>query len=78
MLVAIGALARLSRSGRTPFSGRPRADADTKRLMHVGASPREEGYLVKGAGFLAIWSDVKAEQETDYLHWLTREHAANA
>lgn len=25
-------------------------------------------------GFLAIWSDVTAEQETDYLHWLTREH----
>ncbi|MBN8942126.1 MAG: hypothetical protein J0H01_21645 [Rhizobiales bacterium] len=29
-----------------------------------------------GAGFLAIWSDVTAEEETDYLHWLTREHAA--
>ncbi len=26
------------------------------------------------AGFLAIWSDVTAAQETDYLHWLTREH----
>ncbi|MCK8786070.1 hypothetical protein M0638_16965 [Roseomonas sp. NAR14] len=25
---------------------------------------------------LAIWSDVGPEQETDYLHWLTREHAA--
>jgi hypothetical protein len=25
-------------------------------------------------GFLAIWSDVTPEQETDYLHWLTREH----
>lgn len=25
---------------------------------------------------LAIWSDVTEEQETDYLHWLTREHAA--
>lgn len=23
---------------------------------------------------LAIWSDIPAEQETDYLHWLTREH----
>lgn len=29
-----------------------------------------------GAGFLAIWSDVLLDQETDYLHWLTREHAA--
>lgn len=28
-----------------------------------------------GAGFLAIWSDVSADDETDYLHWLTREHA---
>ncbi|WP_428249714.1 hypothetical protein [Ferrovibrio sp.] len=27
-----------------------------------------------GNGFLAIWSDVAPEQETDYLHWLTREH----
>jgi hypothetical protein len=25
-------------------------------------------------GFLGIWSDVTAAQETDYLHWLTREH----
>ncbi|HKY85908.1 MAG TPA: hypothetical protein VJL90_04005 [Pseudorhodoplanes sp.] len=26
-------------------------------------------------GMLAIWSDVPSEAETDYLHWLTREHA---
>jgi hypothetical protein len=26
-------------------------------------------------GFLAIWSDVESADETDYLHWLTREHA---
>jgi hypothetical protein len=25
-------------------------------------------------GFLAIWSDIPSEAETDYLHWLTREH----
>lgn len=25
---------------------------------------------------LAIWSDVTPQSETDYLHWLTREHAA--
>ncbi len=25
-------------------------------------------------GFLAIWSTVSADTETDYLHWLTREH----
>ena len=27
-------------------------------------------------GFLAIWSDVEPEQETDYLHWLMREHTS--
>ena len=27
-------------------------------------------------GFLAIWSDIAPEHETDYLHWLTREHTA--
>lgn len=27
-------------------------------------------------GFLAIWSDVAPAHETDYLHWLTREHTA--
>src|SRR5687767_1087406 len=25
-------------------------------------------------GFLGIWSDVAPQDETDYLHWLTREH----
>lgn len=33
------------------------------------------GSVVKADGFLAIWSDVPPEHETDYLHWLTREHA---
>lgn len=31
---------------------------------------------MQGEGFLAIWSDVEAARETDYLHWLTREHTA--
>ena len=31
---------------------------------------------MQGAGFLAIWSDVRLEDETDYLHWLTREHTS--
>lgn len=31
---------------------------------------------MRGQGFLAIWSDVAAGHETDYLHWLTREHTA--
>lgn len=31
---------------------------------------------MQGNGFLAIWSDVEATKETDYLHWLTREHTA--
>lgn len=31
--------------------------------------------MIADQGFLAIWSDVPAERETDYLHWMTREHA---
>lgn len=31
--------------------------------------------MMMGQGFLAIWSDVPVERETDYLHWMTREHA---
>jgi hypothetical protein len=30
--------------------------------------------MVRGAGFLAIWSDVQPSTLTDYRHWLTREH----
>jgi hypothetical protein len=26
-------------------------------------------------GFLAIWSDIDPATETDYLHWMSREHA---
>lgn len=29
---------------------------------------------MRGAGFLAIWSDVEPDNLTDYRHWLTREH----
>jgi hypothetical protein len=29
-----------------------------------------------GSGFLAIWSDVFPAEETDYLHWLVREHTS--
>src|SRR5258708_33045826 len=29
---------------------------------------------MRGAGFLAIWSDVEQKALTDYRHWLTREH----
>jgi hypothetical protein len=31
---------------------------------------------MQGAGYLAIWSDVTPEDETDWAHWITREHAA--
>jgi hypothetical protein len=27
-----------------------------------------------GNGFLAIWSDLAPEDETDWVHWMTREH----
>ena len=29
---------------------------------------------MRGAGFLAIWSDVEPDHLVDYRHWLTREH----
>ena len=29
-----------------------------------------------GEGLLVIWSDIAPELETDYLHWLTREHTS--
>jgi len=28
-----------------------------------------------GSGFLAIWSDLLPEDETDWAHWMTREHS---
>jgi hypothetical protein len=31
---------------------------------------------MEGAGYLAIWSDLSPQDETDWTHWMTREHAA--
>ena len=31
---------------------------------------------MQGAGYLAIWSDLAAQDESDWAHWITREHAA--
>ena len=31
---------------------------------------------MQGAGYLAIWSDLTPGDETDWAHWITREHAA--
>jgi hypothetical protein len=31
---------------------------------------------MQGAGYLAIWSDLTLADETDWAHWITREHAA--
>ncbi len=30
---------------------------------------------MRGSGFLAIWSDLSPEDETDWAHWMTREHS---
>lgn len=30
---------------------------------------------MQGAGFLAIWSDLAPDDETDWAHWMMREHA---
>jgi hypothetical protein len=32
--------------------------------------------MAESKGFLAIWSDIAPTEQTDYLHWLTREHTA--
>jgi hypothetical protein len=32
--------------------------------------------MLCSAGLLVIWSDIASELESDYLHWLTREHTA--
>jgi hypothetical protein len=32
--------------------------------------------MMRGNGFLAIWSDIEPDAWTDYLHWLTREHTS--
>jgi hypothetical protein len=34
------------------------------------------GISMRGRGFLIIWSDIDLRLETDYIHWLTREHTA--
>ena len=31
---------------------------------------------MQGNGYLAIWSDLAPSDETDWMHWITREHAA--
>jgi hypothetical protein len=31
---------------------------------------------MEGFGYLAIWSDLAPQDETDWTHWITREHAA--
>ena len=31
---------------------------------------------MQGDGYLAIWSDLTPEDETDWAHWITREHGA--
>lgn len=35
----------------------------------------QQGGASGGGGFLAIWSDIDPAAETDYLHWMSREHA---
>ena len=37
-----------------------------------------QGYrdrVMRGSGFLAIWSDLSPEDEIDWVHWMTREHS---
>src|SRR5258707_11484947 len=43
------------------------------RRRCTASRPRTE-IAMRGAGFLAIWSDVEPKHLIDYRHWLTREH----
>jgi tripartite ATP-independent transporter DctM subunit len=47
-----------------------KGDGVMTRIVSASA----EDSVVRGNGFLVIWSDVPSEHEMDYLHWLTREH----
>src|SRR4051794_32979808 len=57
-------------------SPRPRAAACELCASKAAAGENRDRRMTAGAGFLAIWSDVEAREETNYLHWLTREHTA--
>jgi hypothetical protein len=45
-------------------------------MVQAGAWWRGGFGMMATEGFLAIWSDVARREETNYLHWLTREHTA--
>jgi hypothetical protein len=42
--------------------------------MAVARLTEEISMSMRGQGLLAIWSDIEPARQTDYLHWLTREH----
>jgi hypothetical protein len=68
-------LQRISPRSWRPFSGSDNCPKRFRRLCTGWRPParRKQGER-RGAGFLAIWSDVEAHDLTDYRHWLTREH----
>src|SRR5207244_2993790 len=55
-------------AGRRQAAGRA-----ARRCAH---RPEVRTRIMQGAGYLAIWSDLTPEDETDWAHWITREHAA--
>src|SRR5262245_41142924 len=48
-----------------------RADFEVANKLVTGIQDRG----MTGSGFLAIWSDLPPEDETDWIHWMTREHS---
>src|SRR4051812_45875983 len=58
------------------FTRAPRKLAKREFRLESWVSHRESYGMAAGSGFLAIWSDVESRDETDYLHWLAREHTA--
>jgi 3-dehydroquinate dehydratase-2 len=57
-------------AGAGKVTGEP-AGADPLVEPEVG-----ERRTMQGSGYLAIWSDLAPEHETDWMHWMTREHSS--
>lgn len=60
-----------------PAGNAPRAHFPERRNAQPPSSekqPAKKQMTNEATGLLAIWSTIAPESETDYIHWLTREH----
>src|SRR5437763_4241912 len=73
----LSSLASAPTATSLPCRPRCRAPANCRRRYpQPYASARSKEPNMQGAGYLAIWSDLARQDETDWAHWITREHAA--